>query len=80
MVMVTAGMKHVQNPKRRCKYCYVVFQDERKHVFCDKHPRHKQVTKMPISKIEAGRIMTHATQGGPGHMQMWTQQGMREDY
>jgi len=70
------------NPRRRCKYCYVVYEGERKFVFCDKYPRHKQVGRIPIGVAKASRIMTHATQGGHknGSMFMWTQQSMREDY
>ena len=81
-----AGMKLVNNPKRRCKHCYIVIEDERKFVFCDKYPRHKQATKRPGPIIKVSRIMTHATQGGQcrgngrGRMAMWTQQGLREDY
>ena len=77
---VIRGLKHVQNPHRRCKHCYTVYEDERKYIFCDKYPRHKQVSLAPVRIRQAGRILTHATQGGRGHMQMWTQQGMRADY
>ena len=78
-----AGFKLVQNPKRRCKHCYIVIEEERKFVFCDKYPRHKQaqIQRSPIMKVS--RIMTHATQGGTkssARMGMWTQQGLREDY
>ena len=38
-----AGLKHVANPRRRCKHCWATIKDERKYIFCDKHPRHKQV-------------------------------------
>ena len=78
-----AGMKHVNNPKRRCKHCYIVIEDERKFVFCDKYPRHKQAQKRILPIIKVSRIMTHATQGGrnsSARMGMWTQQGLREDY
>ena len=77
---ITRGMQYRNNPKRRCKYCYVVYEDERKFVFCDKHPRHKAGQLMPIKWQKRSMIMTHATQGGKGRMPMWTQQGMREDY
>ena len=82
----TAGMKTVANPKRRCKHCYIVIEEERKYVFCDKFPRHKQMAVRPGSTMKVARIMTHATQGGKrknggqGRMGMWTQQGLREDY
>jgi len=74
--------KQKVNPRRRCKYCYVVYEGERKFIFCDKFPRHKQVGRIPIGVAKASRIMTHATQGGHknGSMYMWTQQSMREDY
>ena len=78
-----AGMKLVNNPKRRCKHCYIVIEDEIKYVFCDKFPRHKQATKRLAATSKVARIMTHATQGGrntSAKMGMWTQQGLREDY
>jgi ribosomal protein L36 len=78
-----AGMKLVSNPKRRCKHCYIVIEDERKFVFCDKFPRHKQAALQPGPLMRVSRIMTHATQGGrktSARMGMWTQQGLREDY
>ena len=78
-----AGMKLVNNPKRRCKHCYIVIEDERKYVFCDKYPRHKQATLRPGPIMKVSKIMTHATQGGvktSARMGMWTQQGLREDY
>ena len=86
MVMVEQpkqGFKQVANPKRRCKHCYIVIEDEMKYVFCDKYPRHKQVTKRPGPIRKVARILTHATQGGTktsARMGMWTQQGLREDY
>lgn len=78
-----AGMKLVNNPKRRCKHCYIVFEEEKKFVFCDKFPRHKQAQKRPGWNMRVSRILTHATQGGiksSARMGMWTQQGLREDY
>ena len=77
------GMKLVQDPKRRCKHCYIVIEDEMKYVFCDKFPRHKQKQIQDRSKLKVHRILTHATQGGrksSAKMGMWTQQGLREDY
>ena len=78
-----AGMKLVNNPKRRCKHCYIVIEDERKYVFCDKFKRHKQAAVQPGAIVKVSRILTHATQGGrnsSARMGMWTQQGLREDY
>lgn len=78
-----AGMKLVNNPKRRCKHCYIVIEEEKKYVFCDKYPRHKQAQIRPGPTMKVSRIMTHATQGGTktsARMGMWTQQGLREDY
>ena len=78
-----AGMKLVNNPKRRCKHCYIVIEDERKFVFCDKFPRHKQAAVQPGRVMKVSKILTHATQGGrksSAKMGMWTQQGLREDY
>ena len=34
-----AGLKHVEKPHRRCVHCYMVYEDERVWVFCDKYPR-----------------------------------------
>ena len=84
-VQPCAGMKMVNNPKRRCKHCYIVIEDERKYVFCDKFPRHKQCTKRLAVTMKYQRVLTHATQGahshcGKGRMGMWTQQGLRQDY
>lgn len=80
----SAGLKHVGNPRRRCKFCYIVIENERKYVFCDKYPRHKQVSKIPIGALKASMIMTHATQGSNrkirGRMSMLSQQWFREDY
>ena len=78
-----AGMKLVSTPKRRCKHCYIVIEDERKYVFCDKFPRHKQAALQPGPLMKVSKILTHATQGGrksSARMGMWTQQGLREDY
>ena len=83
-----AGLKHVVNPHRRCRHCYMVVEDERTWVFCDKYPRHKQVTKAPKRAERNKMIMTHATQGGKkyrnrkprGGMHMLTQSGFRLDF
>jgi len=81
-----AGLKHVVNPRRRCLHCYMVFEDEYIWVFCDKYPRHKQVTRKSKSDLKNQMIMTHATQGGKqkhgsrGRMGMWTQSSLRLDF
>ena len=81
-----AGLKHVVHPKRRCSHCYMVFEDERIWVLCDKYPRHKQVTKQTKRDAKNQMIMTHATNGAThrrssrGRMHMWTQAGMRMDF
>ena len=84
---VVAGLKHVATPKRRCSHCYMVFEDERVWVLCDKYPRHKQVTRQSKRQAKNEMILTHATQGGTGgkghgkgRMHMWTQDGMRMDF
>jgi len=83
-----AGLKHVEKPHRRCCHCYMVFEDERTWVFCDKYPRHKQVTRQ-LKRDERNKgIMTHATNGGNhrnknnprGSMSMWTQARFRLDF
>ena len=45
-----AGLKHVEKPHRRCCHCYMVFEDERTWVFCDKYPRlvHSKIFILPI--------------------------------
>ena len=83
-----AGLKHVAHPHRRCSHCYMVIEDERTWVFCDKFPRHKQVTKLQPRVAKNKMIMTHATQGSKksrnksprGGMHMLTQAGFRMDF
>merc|ERR1711976_127163 len=81
-----AGLKHVVNPRRRCSHCYMVFEDERVWVLCDKYPRHKQVTRQSKHQARNQMILSHATNGGThrrssrGRMHMWTQDGMRMDF
>jgi ribosomal protein L36 len=82
-----AGFKHVANPKRRCKHCYIVYEEDRSWVFCDKYPRHKQVFRISPRQMKNQMIMTHATQGATksgsnprGRMHMWTQDGFRMDF
>ena len=83
---ITAGLKHVAHPHRRCRHCYLVVEDERTWVFCDKYPRHKQVTRKPKYQLKNEMIMTSATQGGTkgnyggGRMHMWTQKGHEMDF
>ena len=84
----TAGLKHVKHPHRRCRHCYMVYEDERAWVFCDKYHRHKQVQIRPPREEKNAMIMTHATQGGKkfrnknprGGMHMLTQSGFRMDF
>ena len=83
---IVAGLKHVATPRRRCSHCYMVYEDERVWVLCDKYPRHKQVTRKTRRQAKNEMIMTHATNGGTrgkhgrGRMHMWTQDGMRLDF
>jgi len=84
----SAGLKHVVRPRRRCIHCYMVVEDEMTYVFCDKYPRHKQVTRKSKRDARNEMVMTHATQGGKqngkgtprGRMHMLTQAGFRMDY
>ena len=84
--VITAGLKQVAYPKRRCRYCYLVIEDEQTWVFCDKFPRHKQVTRKTKRQARNEMIMTAATQGstkgncGRGRMHMWTQKGHELDF
>lgn len=56
----TAGFKLKRVLKRRCKDCYFVVREDRMHVICKTHPRHKQ---MAIKKpAKSTWILTHATQ------------------
>lgn len=47
--------------KRRCRDCYFAYEDGRKMVLCNTHPRHKQKQIMPPAKSKW--ILTHATSG-----------------
>lgn len=88
MAQPSAGLKHVVNPKRRCVHCYMVYDDDRVYVFCDKYPRHKQVSRLEKRTARNQMIMTHATQGGKkfrnknprGRMHMMTQDGLKMDF
>ena len=87
-VQCQAGLKHVVNPKRRCSHCYMVFDDETTYVFCDKYPRHKQVTRKSKREKRNQMIMSHATNGSKkknhatprGSMHMQTQYSLRMDF
>lgn len=56
-----AGMKQMGKLRRRCRHCFFIMIDERLHVWCDVHPRHKQMQMIPKPKTVI--ITTHATQG-----------------
>lgn len=60
MINQTCGFKLKRVLKRRCKDCYYVVRQNRLHVICKTHPRHKQ---MAITRPEKSTvILTHATQ------------------
>lgn len=60
MINQTCGFKLKRILKRRCKDCYFVVRQDRLHVICKTHPRHKQ---MAITRPEKSTvILTHATQ------------------
>ena len=76
----------VGKPKRRCGSCWIEIIDERMHVFCNRHPRHRQASKLYRPK-RGEMILTHATQGsagfrgnGKGKSRMNTQAGFRLDF
>ena len=85
-IQAQVGLKHVVSPKRRCIHCYMVHEDETVWIFCDKYPRHKQVSRKSKRDAKNQMIMTHGTQGGwkrggsRGRMHMWTQSGFRMDF
>lgn len=59
-LMQTCGFKVKGVVKRRCKDCYLIWQEGRLYNLCETHPRHKQ---MSIKKHrKATWILTHATQ------------------
>eukprot|EP00096_Caligus_rogercresseyi_P009771 TRINITY_DN3383_c0_g1_i1.p1 TRINITY_DN3383_c0_g1~~TRINITY_DN3383_c0_g1_i1.p1 ORF type:complete len:115 (+),score=17.21 TRINITY_DN3383_c0_g1_i1:32-346(+) len=75
------GLKFLKFPRKRCSSCYFVFSENRKEVYCDKHPRHRQST--PVLRKKLTYIMTHATQGRnsfPGNTGMNTQSRLRLDF
>ena len=66
----------------------MVHEDEKVWIFCDRYPRHKQVSRESKRDARNKMIMSHATQGGykqkgsssRGRMHMWTQAGFRMDF
>jgi hypothetical protein len=79
------GLKYVGVPSRRCKHCWREIIEEKTHIFCTVHKRHRQIQKTHPEKLSW--IMTHATQGGmgkggqgTGRMRMLTQKGFRLDF
>ena len=79
------GIKHRHQVHKRCKHCYFEVIDEVKHVFCTKHPRHKQAERQTIP-FRKRMILSGVSQGsanhgnGKGNHNMWTQQAMRMDF
>lgn len=60
LVNQSCGFKFKRVLKRRCKDCYYVVRENRLHVICKTHPRHKQLA---ITKPEKSTwILTHAMQ------------------
>lgn len=56
----SCGFKFKRVLKRRCKDCYYVVRENRLHVICKTHPRHKQLA---ITQPEKSTwILTHAMQ------------------
>ncbi|KAK3930074.1 39S ribosomal protein L36, mitochondrial [Frankliniella fusca] len=59
-------MKQKGKLKRRCKHCKFVMIEERLHVWCDEHPRHKQMQAIPKPKT----LMKH-TCASHGRIRPW---------
>lgn len=60
LVNQSCGFKFKRVLKRRCKDCYFVVRENRLHVICKTHPRHKQLA---ITQPEKSTwILTHAMQ------------------
>ena len=59
-LMPRRNFKVVGKPQRRCQHCYLEVIDRRLYVFCEKHPRHKQMAMK--KKEKKFWILTHATQ------------------
>ena len=83
--ILSAGIKHVATPKKRCRHCYFVVKDEQRFVMCHANPRHYMAQKMPNKKW-GDVVFTHATTGvnskgrGNGTREMKTQLSFRLDY
>lgn len=59
-ILSMCGFKVKGFLKRRCKDCYFIMRQNRLHVLCKTHPRHKQ---MQVQKKEKNTlILSHATQ------------------
>lgn len=56
----SCGFKLKRVLKRRCKDCYFVVREDRLHIICKTHPRHKQMAIK--SKEKDTLILTHAMQ------------------
>lgn len=59
-VQPSCGFKMKRVLKRRCKDCYFVVREDRLHIICKTHPRHKQMAIK--SKEKDTWILTHAMQ------------------
>lgn len=51
IIIPNRGMKHKGVLQLRCPDCYFKNIDQRWYVFCDKHPRHKQVERVERAKF-----------------------------
>ncbi|XP_055382613.1 uncharacterized protein LOC129612852 [Condylostylus longicornis] len=60
LINQVAGFKVKGRLKRRCKDCFFVMRQQRLHVLCKTHPRHKQMAMK--AKDKKSWILTHATQ------------------
>ncbi|XP_026280464.1 39S ribosomal protein L36, mitochondrial [Frankliniella occidentalis] len=60
LAIPNAGMKTKGKLRRRCKHCHFVMIEERLHVWCDVHPRHKQMQmiKRPKNVIRLTAVST----------------------
>lgn len=61
LLIPAAGMKQMGKLRKRCRHCFFIMIDERLHVWCDVHARHKQMQMIPKPKTVIRT--THATQG-----------------
>ncbi|KAL1502601.1 hypothetical protein ABEB36_007722 [Hypothenemus hampei] len=55
----SCGMKVVGKPRKRCEDCYFVRRQNRLHVMCKTHGRHKQMSM--VKDPRNTWILTHAT-------------------